>query len=98
MFFFRKCDRWFDALLAYPPLVLGWVFTWWGAWDLELPMMIFSICFRPLPYLLPLFLDRWAHKRLSGLVATLVFPAAMVAMDFALSFTPFATVLSGVVG
>ena len=56
------------------------------------------MCVRPLPYILPLLLDRWARRRLLGLAATLVFPAAMVAVDFTLSFTPVATVLSGVVG
>jgi apolipoprotein N-acyltransferase len=98
MRFFRESDRWYDALLSYPLLVLGAAFSMWNGWDLEPPMVAFSMCIRPLPFILPLFLDRWARKRLPGLAATLVYPASMVAMDFALSFTPVATVLSGVVG
>jgi apolipoprotein N-acyltransferase len=98
MFFARRRERWFGVLLVYPLLVLGTGILFWGAWDLELSLFLPIVCLRPLPLLLPLLLDRWARRRIGRLAATLVFPSAMVAIDFALSFTPFATSLSGVVG
>ena len=47
-----------------------------------------------LPMIAALYLDRFTARRLPPFWATLVFPAAFVALDYAISFLPFGTVFS----
>jgi len=96
--FTRDRQHWYGAFLPYPLLVLGTLLSMWKAWDLSPAMMIVLPCIRPILFFPPLFLDRWARKRLGSFAATFVFPASMVAVDYAMSFTPLATTLSGAVG
>jgi apolipoprotein N-acyltransferase len=98
MRFFRRRERWYGALLALPPLALGSGIAMWKAWDLEPWMMILLPVLRAALLMIPLYLDRAARRRLGPIASTLVFPAAAIAFEYGLSFSPFATVLSGGVG
>jgi apolipoprotein N-acyltransferase len=98
VFFFRKQKHWYEAFIAYPLLCVVTGFLFVGAWDLEPLTLVAGILIRPALLVLPLLIDHWAKPRLPAPAAGLVLPALMVAIDYALSFSPFSTTLSGAVG
>ena len=89
--FFRNQERWFIPLLALPCLYAAFLANMIGAWDLPLVAQITLPAVVPLPMIAVLYIDRALSPRLAGLGSSLVFPAASVAMDYLLGFTPLGT-------
>lgn len=98
MRYFRGRKRWYETFTAYPLLALASIIILRKGWDLSPLMKIALPCVIPIFQYPPLLLDRWANKRLGSFAASLVFPASVVALDYAVSFTPLATTISGAVG
>lgn len=98
MRFSRRRERWYGVFSLMPFLALGTFLAFYKAWDLDPWMIVMISCLRPLLVIVPLLLDRGLRRRLPPFAPSLVFPASMVAIEYAMSFSPFATVLSGVVG
>jgi apolipoprotein N-acyltransferase len=92
--FFRNQEKWYVPLLALPCLYAAFLTNMIGAWDLPLIAQIILPAVVPLPLILVLYIDRALASRLRGLGSTLVFPAAYVAMDYLLGFTPLGTLFS----
>ncbi len=59
-----------------------------GGWDIDLGIEIAFGFLVSVPLLAALYLDRILWSRIKPLAATLVFPAAYVALDFLLAFSP----------
>jgi apolipoprotein N-acyltransferase len=91
--FVRDQPTWRGCVIAALLLIVVSCAAWHGATGRFLQA--------PLPYVVgvalglvaavPYLIDRLLTTRLSGLAATLVFPAAAVAVEFAASFGPFGT-------
>ena len=91
--FVRDQPTWRGCVIAALLLIVVSCAAWQGATGRFLQA--------PLPYVvgaalglvaaLPYLIDRLLSPRLSGLAATLVFPASVVAVEFAASFGPFGT-------
>ena len=87
--FFRDQKRWYPTLLAIPLLAAASFIQLNGGWDLD-PWMIFAVSvLRPAPFLVALYTDRVLLRRLPRAAATFVYPAVYLALDYAISFTPF---------
>jgi apolipoprotein N-acyltransferase len=92
--FFRNQEKWYVPLVALPCLYAAFLTNMIGAWDLPLIAQIVLPAIVPLPLLLVLYVDRALAPGLTGLGSTLVFPAATVAMDYLVGFTPLGTLFS----
>ncbi len=88
MRFFRRQDRWYKALLAYPLLAVAGALNKWNAWDLDAIVQAGLSLLLPLPLLIALYLDRAFCRRLPALPGTLLFPAVTVAFDLAIGLWP----------
>ena len=66
-----------------------------GGWDLDAWMVPVFSFLRPAAFLAGLFADRALHRRLSRWAATLVYPSVSVAVEYAVGFTPFGTIMAG---
>ncbi len=86
--FFRRQDRWYKALIAIPLIAVAGFVNKTGAWDLDLGVEIALSLLLPIPWLLALYVDRYAAPRLRGVLATLVFPAIYLLADFAFGLWP----------
>jgi apolipoprotein N-acyltransferase len=87
----------------HAPLVSGWLalmvllylvnlLSMRSALPVDGPASFLILLFLTLRLMLPYLADRWLSRRLPGVAATLVFPAAYVAMEFACArLTPSAT-------
>jgi apolipoprotein N-acyltransferase len=92
--YFRDRKRWYTALPAVPLLALASYVQLAGGWDLDAWMYpVFSLL-RPVALFAGLFVDRALHRRLPRWASTLVYPAVSLAVDYAVSFTPLATVMA----
>jgi apolipoprotein N-acyltransferase len=86
--FFRRQDRWYKALIAYPLLIAAALLNKWNAWDMDWYFQLVLFPLLTLPLLLALYADRYFSRRLSGLLATLAFPAVLVVFDLAIGLWP----------
>lgn len=98
MHYTRGCANGICVVLAWPLLAIGAGLAMWRTWDLDIWLFFVIPPLRALFVLIPLALDRLARRRLRPLASTLVFPASMVAIDLALSLSPFSTVPASAVG
>ncbi len=92
--YFRSQRRW---VMTLPAVLLLWAASYAnksGAWDMDPLLEAAALGIAALPMIAALYLDRFAARRLTTFWSTLVFPAAFVALDYALSFLPFGTVFS----
>ena len=87
--FFRDQKRWYPTLLAIPLLAAGSFIQLKGGWDLDAWMVFAVSVLRPAAFLAALYADRALVRRLPRAAATLVYPAVYLAIDYAISFTPF---------
>ncbi len=94
MRFARGRKRWYGLAAAWPLLSLGAWLAIRGGWDMDPALVTAVSAVRPLLLLLPLGLDRLLSRRLGKYAGPLVFPSALIALEYGLSFTPFATVFS----
>ncbi len=92
--FFRTQRRWITTLPAVFLLWAGSYANKTGAWEVEPIMEIILLGLAAAPMITALYLDRAAHQRLRPWLATLVFPAACVSLDYAISFLPLGTTFS----
>jgi apolipoprotein N-acyltransferase len=93
--FFRRQDRWYKALVAFPLLAIAGGLSKWNAWDIAWFGQVGLCLLLPVPFLVALYVDRFFSRRLQGLLATLVFPAVLVVFDLAIGRWPLlGTVLS----
>jgi len=91
MRFFRGQRRWYVLLLALPCMTAASWVNKQGAWDIDPeiePLFALLAC---MPLIVALVIDRYMVRRLGDLAGTLVFPAAGVVLDYALSFVPLGT-------
>lgn len=98
MHYTRGCENGICVVLAWPLLAIGAGLAMWRTWDLDIWLFFVIPPLRALFVLIPLALDRLARRRLRPLASTLVLPASMVAIDLALSLSPFSTVPASAVG
>ena len=94
MGYFRAQKRWITTL---PAAALLWAASYAnksGAWGMDPSMEVVLLGLAAIPMIFALYLDRYTSKRLSGLWSTLVFPAAFVSLDYAVSFLPIGTTFS----
>ncbi len=92
--YFRLQKCWYATL---PAALLIWAASYAnksGAWGMDPLLEVAAVGIAALPMIIALYLDRFAARRLSSTWATLVFPAAVVALDYGISFLPFGTVFS----
>lgn len=93
--YFRDRPRWYAALPAVPLLALASYLQMAGGWDLDAWMVPLFSTLRPAAFFAGLFADRALHRRLPRWAATLVYPAVSTAVEYAIGFTPFGTILAG---
>ncbi|MBN1955979.1 MAG: carbon-nitrogen hydrolase family protein, partial [Anaerolineae bacterium] len=86
--FFRRQDKWYKALIAFPLLAAAGALNKWNAWDIEWFGQVGLSLLLPMPLLVALYVDRFFSRRLQGLLATFVFPAVLVVLDLAISLWP----------
>ncbi|MEM7371893.1 MAG: nitrilase-related carbon-nitrogen hydrolase [Bacteroidota bacterium] len=79
---FRTHTLWKAILLVYIPTSLGGIIANYGVVPYPLPIFLGILLLGGLFGLIPLLLDRWLHSRLPDLLATLVYPAAVVLLDY----------------
>lgn len=92
--FFRNQEKWYVPLLALPGLYAAFLVNMIGAWDLSIGAQMILPAIVPLPLILVLYVDRALASHLSAPGSTLVFPAATVAMEYLIGFTPLGTLFS----
>jgi apolipoprotein N-acyltransferase len=93
--YFRDRPRWYAALPAVPLLAVASYLQMAGGWDLDAWMVpVFSLL-RPAAFLAGLFADRALHRRLPRWAVTLVYPSVSLAVEYAVAFTPFGTIMAG---
>lgn len=84
---FRSIKKWYAAL----PLVLLMIAVRFisiiGGWDMELWLMLVFSAVVVVPLIAALYLDRFYVKRMSPLLATLVFPCTYIVLDYLVTFT-----------
>lgn len=94
MHFFRAQKRWFTALWAAPLMALALFANITGGWDFSVVEELGLGLIRATPFLLALYLDRALARRLHPVLATLVYPAAYVALDYLYGLSPLGTTFS----
>lgn len=94
--FYRTQDRWYKAAVALPFLVAATFVCFTGSWDdLGLVAEIGLSALIALPLVAALCADRLVSRRIGGTVlATLVYPAVYVVIEFLLSLSPVGTSIS----
>ncbi len=92
--YFRLQKHWLATIPAALLLVGASWLNKTGGWDMEIGLELAAVSIAALPMIVALYLDRFASKKLPALAASLVFPAAFVALDYAVSFLPLGTVFS----
>jgi len=93
--YFRDRRRWYAALPAIPILAVAAYLQMMGGWDLDAWMAPVFSFLRFGAMVAGLFADRALHRRLPRWAATLVYPAVSTAVEYAVGFTPFGTILAG---
>ena len=92
--FFRTQKSWRSTLVALPVMGLGLFLNLTGSWDFSFLAEVGISLIRAIPFLLPLYLDRYLTRRLKLGAASLVYPVTSVAVDWMLALTPLGTVFS----
>lgn len=92
--FFRGQSRWYATLPAVLLLWAGSFANKTGAWGMDPWVEVVLLGVAALPMVVALYADRLVARKWHGFWATLVFPAAFVALDYATSFLPIGTSLS----
>jgi apolipoprotein N-acyltransferase len=93
--YFRDRQRWYAALPAVLLLAVASYIQMAGGWDLDAWMVPIFSFLRPAAFLAGLFADRALHRRLPRWAATLVYPSVSLAVEYAVAFTPFGTIMAG---
>jgi apolipoprotein N-acyltransferase len=92
--FFRSRGKWAGTLAA-PLLLAGASFVkFHGGWDLSVLAEIGLSIVLAAPLLVALYVDRALTRKLTGVLATLVYPAAYTALEFLIGLSPVGTSLS----
>lgn len=94
MRFFRSRARWAATLVALPVMTLPLFASLTGSWDFSILQEVAISLFRALLLAIPLWADRSLAPKLRPVVASLVYPATYVVLDFAVGLTPLGTVFS----
>jgi apolipoprotein N-acyltransferase len=92
--FFRGQQRWYATLPAVLLLWAGSYANKTGAWGMDPLLEVALLGIAALPMIVALYADRLVARKWRSFWVTLVFPAAFVAVDYAISFTPLGTSLS----
>ena len=87
--FFRDQKSWYPTLVSIPLLAAASFIQLKGGWDLDAWMVFAVSVLRPAAFLVALYTDRVLSRRLPRAAATFVYPAVYLAIDYAISFTPF---------
>ena len=91
--FFRSQDKWYKTLIAIPLLILTAFVKFHGGWDLSIVGEIGLGIVLVIPMLITLYLDR-AFAQRDGILATLVYPSACIALEYLIGLSPIGTSLS----
>jgi apolipoprotein N-acyltransferase len=92
--FFRDQDRWYTTLPAIALLAVSSFIQMNGGWDLE-PWMAYTFSLlRPAAFLVALYVERALAKRLPTALATLVYPAVYLVIDYLIALTPLGSGMS----
>ena len=92
--YFRRQANWITTLLALPVMFFTLWFSITGRWPLPLSMELANAVARLLPILIALYLDRFAAQRMVGIGRYLVFPSALVVVDYFQAMGPIGSVFS----
>jgi len=92
--FFRSQERWYGTLAAIPLMSLALFANITGGWDFTIVEELGVGLARAVPFLVALYADRFFARRTQPILASLVYPAAYVVMDYAIGLTPLGTVFS----
>jgi apolipoprotein N-acyltransferase len=93
--FVRSQKHWASALLVIPVMSIGFFFNHTGSWvpSTFLEEVVASLA-RSLPLAIALFADRAYSQRMKPFIASLVFPAIYVVLDWLIAFSLLGTVFS----
>ncbi|MFL7793696.1 MAG: nitrilase-related carbon-nitrogen hydrolase [Anaerolineae bacterium] len=92
--FFRSRERWISTLAAPLLLAVASFAKFHGGWDLSVPAEIGLSIVLAAPLLIALYVDRALTRKVSGVMGTLVYPAAYTALEFLVGLSPVGTSLS----
>jgi apolipoprotein N-acyltransferase len=92
--FFRDRTRWTGTLPAILLLAGASFIQMNGGWDMDTWMVYTFAVLRPAAFLVALYADRALVRRLPRAVATLVYPAVYLVVDYAIAFTPLGSGMS----
>tara|TARA_B110000503_G_scaffold133727_1_gene211692 strand:- start:2795 stop:4294 length:1500 start_codon:yes stop_codon:yes gene_type:complete len=92
--FFRAQEKWTTTLIALPIIYFPLWFSVAGKWPMPLSLEFASAFTRLLPIVVALYIDRFAAQRLTGVGRYLVFPCALVVVDFLQAMGPVGSVFS----
>jgi apolipoprotein N-acyltransferase len=92
--FFRDRLRWIGTLPAIVFLAVASFIQMNGGWDMDAWMVYTFAVLRPAAFLVALYADRALVRKLPRAVATLVYPAVYLAVDYAIAFTPLGSGMS----
>ncbi|NJM06712.1 hypothetical protein HC891_11790 [Candidatus Gracilibacteria bacterium] len=92
--FFRSQPLWRAIPLQWFGVAVVVIFSQWGFIPAPAPFAIVAMFIASLLGLLPFLLDRWVGARLPNALSTLVFPLAVVSLDYVLSFAVTGTISS----
>ena len=92
--FFRDRARWTATLPAILLLAVASFIQMNGGWDMDAWMAYTFAVLRPAAFLVALYADRALVKRLPRAVATLVYPAVYLVVDYGIAFTPLGSGMS----
>lgn len=87
IFSFRSIEKWYKTLPLVLLMVIARFFSMVGGWDIELWMMIAFAIIVLTPLVLALYLDRIYVRRMSPILATLIFPCTYIVLDYLVTFT-----------
>ncbi|MCX7771929.1 MAG: hypothetical protein N2376_02300 [Clostridia bacterium] len=85
---FRNQSKWLLTLPVAFLCVVSKIVALHGGWDISMGTEILFGIMVTAPFIVGLYLDRWLSRKLNPFLATLVFPAAYIGLDFLMSFSP----------
>ncbi len=92
--FFRAQQKWTTTLIALPIIYFPLWYSVTGKWPMPLSLEFASAFTRLLPIIIALYIDRFAARRLLGLGRYIVYPCALVLVDFIQGMGPIGSVFS----
>lgn len=91
VFYFREKNKWYDYLVISLLLIIPKFFIVHNGWEMSIWLELSATIFTLIPIFLALFADKYFHKKLPSILATLVFPATYILFDWLIGKSAFGT-------